>query len=459
MQAKDNFTDLQALLQKYDVPTPRYTSYPTVPYWQFDNLTKEAWKQSVTQTFMNESGELCIYIHLPFCEELCTYCACNKRITKNHKVETPYLESVLKEWQIYKALFPTRPTIREIHLGGGTPTFFSPENLTTLINGICADCNISPNHEFSVEVHPNYTTKAHLEALQKVGFNRISLGVQDFDPVVQFIINRIQSFEKTQEVIGWARELGYFSVNLDLIYGLPKQTLDSIRYTFEKVEALKPDRIAFYSYAHVPWKSKGQRRYTDEDVPKAEQKIEMYRLGYELLTEGGFVSIGMDHFALPTDKLWIAYQNGELHRNFMGYTTTNHKLVIGLGASSISDTWNAFAQNEKEVEAYQTKIEAGILPIINGHLLSSEDIFIRKQILNLMCNDYTDFTNNSFDETFQKSIFEKLNSFEDEQLLVVQDNTIKVLPKGKLLIRNICSSLDKYLYDKKNEQQQFSRAI
>jgi len=451
--------DLITLLKKYDIPTPRYTSYPTVPFWNFNTLTVEDWKQSVIQTYEAERGEICLYIHLPFCEELCTFCACNKRITKNHGVETPYLESVLKEWNMYFSLFKSKPTIREIHLGGGTPTFFSPENLVNLINGITLNCNIADDHEFSVEVHPNFTTKAHLEALKSVGFNRISLGVQDFDPEVQFIINRIQTFEKTKQVMDWARELDYFSLNIDLIYGLPKQTLSSIQNTFDRVKELRPDRIAFYSYAHVPWKSKGQRRYTDDDVPKAAEKIAMYSLGNELLTEMGFVTIGMDHFALPTDKLLLAYNKGEMHRNFMGYTTTNHKLVIGLGASSISDTWTAFAQNEKTVEDYQSKIDAGEWPVINGHLLNKQDLVIRKHILNLMCNDETVIDPIDFEEAFYNHIISKLQSYASDGLAEIEGNNIRVTKKGKLFVRNISSSIDEYLYGNQTGVNMFSKAI
>lgn len=452
-------TDLTTLLAKYDLPTPRYTSYPTVPYWKYNTLSIEDWKNSVIKSSETENGEICLYIHLPFCEELCTYCACNKRITKNHTVEVPYLECVLKEWQMYFSLFKVQPIIREIHLGGGTPTFFSPENLITLIKGITNNCKISDDHEFSVEVHPNHTSKAHLDALKSVGFNRISLGVQDFDQKVQFIINRIQTFEKTKEVIDWARELDYFSVNIDLIYGLPMQTVNGMVKTFEKVKELAPDRIAFYSYAHVPWKSKGQRRYSDEDVPKADEKLAMYRQGNKLLTEMGFVGIGMDHFALPTDKLLKAYEKGEMHRNFMGYTTTNHKLVIGLGASSISDTWTAFAQNEKEIETYQEMIIAGQWPIINGHQLTALDLIIRKHILNLMCTDTTTLKPDELGEIFYKHIISKLEGFIADGLATFSNNTINITPKGKLFIRNISSSLDEYLYSNQSEGNMFSRAI
>ncbi|MBP7184326.1 MAG: oxygen-independent coproporphyrinogen III oxidase [Saprospiraceae bacterium] len=452
--------DLIDLLRKYDLPTPRYTSYPTVPFWNFEQFSVDAWKEKLVQTYENENSEICIYIHLPFCEELCTYCACNKRITKNHSVEAPYLESVIQEWFMYKKLFVTKPTIKEIHLGGGTPTFFSPEHLKYLIEQITENCNIAEDHEFSVEVHPNFTKYEHLKSLREVGFNRVSLGVQDFDPVVQMIINRVQTFERTQEVIQWARALGYYSINVDLIYGLPKQTLDSIKFTFEKVIQLMPDRIAFYSYAHVPWKSKVQRRYTDDDLPKANEKWEMYNLGNHLLYEMGFVSIGMDHFALPTDKLLLAYSKGELHRNFMGYTTTNHKLVLGLGVSSISDSWTAFAQNDKVVEDYQKKIKEGVFPIVNGHLLSEEDILLRKHILALMCTDETNLNLiQNLDKDFYENCLNKVLNLEKDGLLTFENNTIKVTKKGKLFIRNIASSIDAYLFRNQQQSSMFSKAI
>jgi oxygen-independent coproporphyrinogen-3 oxidase len=450
---------LYELLQKYDVPTPRYTSYPTVPYWRFDTLSIDKWKDSVVKTYTSENNELSLYIHLPFCEELCTYCACNKRITKNHKVEDPYIDTVLKEWSRYRAFLPGKPVIREIHLGGGTPTFFAPHNLQKLINGLTTDCTIANDHEFSVEVHPNHTTYEHLKTLRSLGFNRISLGVQDFDPVVQFIINRIQSFERTKEVIDWARELGYASVNIDLIYGLPKQTVDSIIDTIQKVKQLMPDRIAFYSYAHVPWKSKGQRRYTDEDVPVAAEKLKMYSKGNELLSKIGFVSIGMDHFALPNDKLLKAFKDGKLHRNFMGYTTTNNRLLIGLGVSAIGDTWSTFAQNEKEVEVYEAKVNAGELPLVNGHLLSENDLNIREHVLSLMCRDNTSISEKDLGEELFVSFQNKAQTLENDGLVRLSGNELHITPKGKLFIRNICATIDAYLLQSKTQVGMFSKAI
>lgn len=449
------------LLQKYDVPTPRYTSYPTVPYWDFSTIDEAKWKQSVLETFEKESGELCIYIHLPFCENLCTFCACTKRITKNHEVEDPYIQAVLKEWTIYRLMLPLAPVIKEIHLGGGTPTFFSADNLLQLINGITRDAVVNDDHEFSIEVHPNYTTEEHIEKLAGVGFNRISLGVQDFDPAVQFAINRIQSFERTREVVDWARKYHYNSINIDLIYGLPHQTVESVKFSVSKITGLMPDRIAFYSYAHVPWKSKGQRRYTEEDLPVAAQKWEMYNTGKQMLEAAGFLSIGMDHFALPDDKLFTASANGELHRNFMGYTTTKSKIIIGLGVSSISDSWNAFAQNEKTVEEYEAKINQGVLPLVNGHLLNEEDVVIRKNILELMCGNKTSLNSKSLGKDFLNSAITRLQKLEADGLVIVDETDIHVTTKGNSFIRNISAAIDAKLW--KNEHQSgkktFSNAI
>jgi oxygen-independent coproporphyrinogen III oxidase len=454
-------TELSHLLQKYDVAIPRYTSYPTVPYWNSALFEVEKWKQSVIETFTNENGEICLYIHLPFCEQLCTFCACNKRITKNHAVEQPYLDSVIDEWNMYLKIFPSKPIIREIHLGGGTPTFFAPEALAQLITMITSSGSIAPHHEFSLEVHPNYTKVEHLKALRDVGFNRISIGVQDFDPRVQFIINRMQSFEQTKLIVDESRKLGFESINIDLVYGLPMQTTASVELTIQNIKQLNPDRIAFYSYAHVPWKSKGQRRYTDEDVPKAKEKMEMYETGSKLLREMGYQSIGMDHFALPQDKMMLAYETGQLHRNFMGYTTTNHKLVIGLGVSSISDTWKAFAQNEKVVEAYQAKIKAGEWPLIGGHILSEEDLIIRKYILDLMCKGQIQLKAEDFSDDELQQIMLRWQEFVADGLLELDVETYQatLTEKGRLFVRNINSVLDRYLQPNISQQSKFSRSI
>jgi len=451
--------DILSLLHQYDIPTPRYTSYPTVPYWDFSSIHHSSWKQSVIKTFEAENGELCLYIHLPFCENLCTFCACNKRITVNHEVEIPYIEALLKEWSIYRNFLPFKPTIKEIHLGGGTPTFFSPENMVQLIQGLTQDALIADDHEFSVEVHPNFSTEEHLKKLAEVGFNRISLGVQDFDPKVQYAINRIQSFDKTKEVVEWARKYNYQSINIDLIYGLPHQTVQSVELSMKLIQSLMPDRIAFYSYAHVPWKSKVQRRYSNHDLPEAEEKWKMYQCGKEMLEEAGFVSIGMDHFVLPGDKMMLAAKEGNLHRNFMGYTTTQSKLLIGLGASSISDSWTAFVQNEKTVEDYQARVMSGEMPIVNGHLLNTEDEIIRNLILELMCKGSTIIPENKLEQTYVENVFKQLQNLEKDNLVHIEKCKITVTKKGNSFIRNICACLDAKLMQKKNTGDTFSRAI
>lgn len=443
-----------ALLRKYDVPVPRYTSYPAVPHWQFGQFSLPAWQEALQDRFDRENGELSLYIHLPFCEELCTYCACNKRITRNHAVEAPYLDAVLKEWQMYLEVLGRRPVIRELHLGGGTPTFFSPLHIEKLVRGIMAGADTTEDAVFSVEAHPNNTTDEHLEALRRLGFNRISVGVQDFDPRVQFVINRMQSFEATQHVISRARALGFTSVNIDLVYGLPLQRPESVDQTMRMVEQLRPDRIAFYSYAHVPWKSKGQRRYEDGDVPKAEEKRAMFMLGAAMLDAMGYMPIGMDHFALPGDELLVSYQEGRLHRNFMGYTQHPSRLLVGLGASSISDTWHAFAQNEKEVEVYQEKISQGQWPLVNGHLLSSEDQLRRQVILDLMCRGEA-----LLPETVREEAARNLEDALQDGLVIMEGSRITLTIQGRALVRNISAGFDQYIQRTGHGQPVFSRAI
>jgi oxygen-independent coproporphyrinogen-3 oxidase len=313
----------KSLLQKYNVPGPRYTSYPTVPYWEEDDFTTSDWLETLKKSFSESNSKegISLYIHLPFCESLCTFCGCNKRITKNHSVENPYIDAVLKEWQLYCDLLGERPIIKEIHLGGGTPTFFSIENLENLINGIFKLADKAKHHEFSFEGHPNNTTHKHLQKLYDLGFRRVSFGVQDYSPKVQQAIHRMQPFHNVAEVTFWAREIGYTSIGHDLIFGLPFQEIDDVIDTIEKTKSLLPDRLAFYSYAHVPWiKGNGQRGFKDEDIPKDDEKRRLYEIGKNLLYENDYLEIGMDHFALASDSLFESFETGKLHRNFMGYS-------------------------------------------------------------------------------------------------------------------------------------------
>ncbi len=453
---------MNTLIRKYNVPCPRYTSYPTVPYWEEDAFTYDQWVETVKRSFIesNDSQGISLYIHLPFCESLCTFCGCNKRITKQHSVETPYIEAVLKEWQLYCNLFDDKPHIKELHLGGGTPTFFSVENLKKLLTGIFEKSVIDPNPEFSFEGHPNNTTKEHMQMLYDLGFRRVSFGVQDYSPTVQKAIHRIQPFENVQKVTRWAREIGYESVSHDLVFGLPFQKMDDINYTIEKTRQLQPDRLAFYSYAHVPWiKGNGQRGFKEEDLPKDIEKREMYEKGKRLLEEKGYIEVGMDHFALPTDSLFKASENGKLHRNFMGYNSSRTQLMIGLGVSSIGDSLYGFAQNEKDIERYYELLSQDNIPVVKGHILSEEDLLIRNHILNLMCRFYTSWQaqEDYFEEIPQ--VLESLQEMQKDGLVEIGEHSLRVTQAGKAFVRNVCMAFDLRLKRKTQQSRLFSLSV
>ncbi|QLG45956.1 oxygen-independent coproporphyrinogen III oxidase [Costertonia aggregata] len=451
-----------SLVQKYNVPGPRYTSYPTVPYWDMESFSGKKWENTLQKSFeeSNSSEGISLYIHLPFCESMCTFCGCHKRITKKHDVELPYLRSVLKEWELYCKLFSQRPIVKELHLGGGTPTFFSPDHLKTLINGIFARADKAAEYEFSFEGHPNNTTHEHLQALYDVGFRRVSYGVQDYNETVQKAIHRVQPFENVKKVTDYAREIGYTSIGHDIIFGLPHQSLAHVEQTILKTKTLMPDRLAFYSYAHVPWlKGNGQRGYKDSDLPTANEKRKQYEVGKQLLAKVGYEEIGMDHFALKTDSLYKAMESGELHRNFMGYTASKTKLMIGLGVSSISDSWYSFAQNVKNLEEYHHLVNNGIIPIYRGHILNDEDETVRRHILNLMCRFETSWSSDHgfFDQL--PNTVERLKEMEQDDVLKITSNAIKVTEKGKPFIRNICMAFDMHLHRKTPKTRLFSMTI
>jgi len=453
---------MNTLIRKYNVPCPRYTSYPTVPYWEEDAFTYDQWVETVKRSFIesNDSQGISLYIHLPFCESLCTFCGCNKRITKQHSVETPYIEAVLKEWQLYCNLFDDKPHIKELHLGGGTPTFFSVENLKKLLTGIFEKSVINPNPEFSFEGHPNNITKEHMQMLYDLGFRRVSFGVQDYSPTVQKAIHRIQPFENVQKVTRWAREIGYESVSHDLVFGLPFQKMDDINYTIEKTRQLQPDRLAFYSYAHVPWiKGNGQRGFKEEDLPKDIEKREMYEKGKRLLEEKGYIEVGMDHFALPTDSLFKASENGKLHRNFMGYNSSRTQLMIGLGVSSIGDSLYGFAQNEKDIERYYELLSQDNIPVVKGHILSEEDLLIRNHILNLMCRFYTSWQaqEDYFEEIPQ--VLKSLQEMQKDGLVEIGEHSLRVTQAGKAFVRNVCMAFDLWLKRKTQQSRLFSLSV
>lgn len=424
------------LIRKYNVAGPRYTSYPTVPAWEPATYSPEKWRLALTQCH----GPVSLYLHLPYCESLCTFCGCHKRITRNHQVETPYINALLNEWTMYRSLLPDAPALSDLHLGGGTPSFFSPENLNRLMEGLLRHTSRTPGSEFSFEGHPGNTTAEHLHTLYDHGFRRVSFGVQDYDERVQKAIHRIQPFEQVRAVTEAARAAGYTSVSHDLVFGLPFQQRGGVLDTMRKTISLRPDRIAFYSYAHVPWiKGNGQRGFRDEDIPTGEAKRELYEAGRELLEAAGYREVGMDHFALPGDPLFRAMEEGTLHRNFMGYTTAPSPTLIGLGASAISDSWTAYSQNEKEVEAYLAAVEQGELPVLKGHFLSDEDLRFRRRILDLMCRFGT--------ELEDEESLAKLRPLEEDGLVVCDDRTVRVTERGRPFVRNVCMAIDRRLAD------------
>lgn len=451
-----------SLIQKYNVAGPRYTSYPTVPYWEEASFSLQQWKQTLKRSFdeSNHVEGISLYIHLPFCESLCTFCGCHKKVTKRYDVEQPYIQAVLKEWDLYCQLLADRPIIKEIHLGGGTPTFFSVEHLQQLIQGVLAKANIADGYEFSFEGHPNNTTRDHLQALYELGFRRVSYGVQDYNETVQKAIHRVQPFENVEKVTQWAREIGYTSISHDLVFGLPFQNLADVLHTIDLTNTLMPDRLAFYSYAHVPWiKGNGQRGFKDHDVPKDGMKRTLYEEGKKQLLAHGYHEIGMDHFALDRDEMYQAFHAGTLHRNFMGYTSSKTQVMIGLGLSSISDSWYSFAQNEKNLDAYYTCLENDEIPVVKGHVLSVEDLKIRQHILNLMCTFQTSWSDQAMDFAERGDVIQQLVEMQHDGLLNIEADRIVITEQGKPFVRNICMAFDLHLKRRKPETQIFSMTI
>ncbi|MFZ9594457.1 MAG: oxygen-independent coproporphyrinogen III oxidase [Bdellovibrionia bacterium] len=453
------------LLRKYNVPGPRYTSYPTVPYWS-ESPTQQQWIQSISQALEESEKQnvgAALYVHIPFCESLCTYCGCNTRITRNRDVSASYTQTVLKEWSLYleklRSIRSQDITISEIHLGGGTPTFLHPRELERLLLGILDQARIPASAEFSVEADPRVTEREHLQVLSKLGFKRLSLGIQDFDPHVQQIVHRVQSEEQVRRVTQEARDLGYTSINYDLIYGLPFQTQTSVRKTIEAVQRLRPDRIAFYAYAHVPWIKPSQRRFTEADLPEAGEKRALYELGRQMLEEVGYQEIGMDHFALKNDSLWKASLEGSLHRNFMGYTTRQVSPLIGLGVSAIGDSWSVFAQNEKVLETYSARVEKGEIPIFRGHVLNAEDQVMRRHILNLMTRLKTSWSEDSLRVDHLQTIQDRLAELCSDGLVELQQEACLIPERGRPFLRNICMAFDARLIRNAPQTEIFSRTI
>ncbi len=445
------------LFRKYDVPVPRYTSYPTVPYWT-DSPTPEEWQSMVKSSFATENASWSLYVHIPFCETLCTFCGCNTSITKDHSKESPYVMRVLREFDIYRQWTSEieKAPLKHIHLGGGTPTFLAAAELDRLVSSIMK--HVKPdveNFEGSIEVDPRRTTSDQIRVLFEHGFRRISLGVQDFDLEVQKIVNRVQSYEMTQAITETARAIGYESVNFDLIYGLPKQEMGRFATTIEKTIALRPDRIALYSFALVPWIKPAQRLFKDSDLPVADEKRLLYEMAYEKLLGAGYIEIGMDHFALPTDPLAQALKSKSLHRNFMGYSDHRTDILLGLGVSAISETPACFHQNEKVLPVYERLIDQGRIPTFRGHKLTDEDREVREQILQFMTLGEVKLR----DAAQEEDVTGVLSELIGDGLVVVEGGWLRITPEGQPFLRNACMALDVRLRRSKPQTRVFSQAM
>jgi len=448
-------TSLTALLEKYDVQVPRYTSYPAVPNWQ-QTPTPDAWMASLDAALRDDAASLAVYVHLPFCETLCTFCGCNTVITRNHDRAAPYLDLVLRELDLYLAQLPKlaeRP-ISQLHLGGGTPTFLAPGEITALLDGLAERMLRAGQHEASVEVDPRVTTGEHLRTLRGHGMTRISLGVQDIDHEVLRLVNRPQPLEITARLCAQARDAGFESINFDLIYGLPGQSTASMSRLADAVVDLRPDRLAVYSFARVPWIKPAQRKFTDQQVPTGAEKRALYEMLRDRLLAAGYVEIGLDHFALPHDALAIAAEHGTLHRNFMGYTDRRTTALLGLGVSAISETPAAYHQNEKVVTVYERRVAAGEIPTLRGHVLSDEDRRRAEAIRSLMTRGRAPLRDDD-----RVDAETHLAELVRDGIVEIAGAELRVTAQGTPFIRNAAAFFDAYYRKAAGQGPTYSRAI
>ena len=450
------------LIKKYDKSGPRYTSYPTAIQFT-EEFGEEDYYQQVKLS--NERNTpLSLYFHIPFCDTICYYCGCNKIVTKNRNHAQPYLDAVYKELALQGSLFNATRIVNQLHWGGGTPTFISHDQMTELMQQTRKHFTLldDDSGEYSIELDPREVTTASVNLLRKLGFNRISLGVQDFNPKVQQAVNRIQSFKETRDVILAARKNEFHSISLDLIYGLPFQTVTSFNETVDKVLELEPDRLSVFNYAHLPEMFKTQRQINSADLPSAEDKLAILQQVTNKLIDAGYEYIGMDHFAKPTDELAIAQKERKLYRNFQGYSTNSDCDLVALGITSIGKVADSYSQNIKTIKEYTEVVNSGKLPIYRGVALTQDDVLRREVINQLICHFELNFKNieAEFDINFSDYFVDELKQIKDMQtdsLLELSSERILVLPEGKLLIRNICMVFDIYL--KKNKEQRFSKTI
>jgi oxygen-independent coproporphyrinogen-3 oxidase len=448
--------------KKYSRPGPRYTSYPTAPEFN-EEFTQEDLKSYYKA--QSDDSPLSLYIHMPFCRSACYFCGCNTIFTSKEDKKTRYISYLKKELDILKKHLNTSRVVSQMHFGGGTPTFFSPEQLKEVISKIKEVFpNFSSDAEVSCEVDPRFFTKEHMDVLKEGGCNRLSFGVQDLDEKVQKTIHRIQPFELTQNVINIARKAGITSVNTDLIYGLPHQTRDSFKKTLEKMLTLDTDRFAVFNYAHVPWLMKTMRKFDERTFPKPEEKLEMLKDTIDFFTSNGYKMVGMDHFAKPEDELFKAIEKGELHRNFQGYTTKGGADLIGIGVTSIGNGVDYYAQNFKDLKIYEEAIDNNNLATFKGYKLSDDDQLRQYVIMELMSNFSLNITRveETFNVNFTEYFDDALNSlkeFEEAELLIVSKEKIEVSQTGTMLIRNICMPFDAYLNTIPEEKRRFSKTI
>ena len=452
-----------SLLQKFDVNGPRYTSYPTADRF-VEAFTENAYKEALEQRRLHPINQpLSIYVHIPFCESLCFYCACNKIVTKHHERSREYLDYLKKEIDLHLDYLGQKQVVSQLHLGGGSPTFFSDEEIKELFNKLKEVFVLNPQGKYSIEVDPRTVDSKRLKRLKEIGFNRLSFGVQDFNPDVQKAVHRVQPFDQVVSLMNDAHEDGYESINMDLIYGLPLQTPETFNETLDQVISLKPDRIALYAYAHLPQRFKPQRRIHEDDIPPAKNKITMLSLAIEKFLENGYIYVGMDHFALPTDSLAIAKRQGRLHRNFQGYSTQPDCDIIALGVSAIGRVGANYNQNAKELEDYYDHLNHRRFPIIKGLALSKDDIVRRAVIMEIMCQGRLDYQSIelayliNFKEYFSSEM-NLLRNFQEKDFIDLDDSGIQVTDTGWFFVRAIAMIFDRYLQLDQNRTR-FSKIL
>lgn len=449
------------LIKKYSTPGPRYTSYPTAPHFRDNFQHSLLIDEIIRNNDKSNTAPLSLYYHLPFCDTLCYFCGCHSIISNNRARISKYVDYLIEETELLLTYINNKRVVNQIHWGGGTPTHLSPDEIFRLKSFINSHFQINSLAEQGCEIDPRGLTKEHLSALKETGFNRLSLGIQDFNPEVQKAVNRIQSLELTNQVIEWIRELGFISLNLDLIYGLPFQTYDEFEKTINHIIDLSPDRIALFNYAYVPWVKPHMKLIDEATLPSAEVKLSIFRMAIEKLTSAGYIFIGMDHFAKPEDELSVAQKENKLYRNFQGYSTNSDSDLYALGISSISQFGNIYSQNVKEEKEYFEMIDKGFLPVSKGFILSEDDQIRRYVITKLMCNFRLDFqeVEKLFSISFNSYFSESLNMLGEmagDGLVTINSNSIVIEEKGRLLIRNAAMCFDAYL---KNDSAKYSRTI